>query len=337
MKLSMKILVIVILASIVPLAVLAQLTLMGLVKFSDDAKAGVMSVSQQYLTKVGENVVYMKAQDVAFQVQTYVSMKMRENPNLTTRDLINDPEFLKIALQSWGAKDAAAREYTWVGVVGIVRGEKRAVIVAHPTLPQNYWDLDVGYHLKWNETMPELYNLIVKISENPEAMQPVCGYYTWIEPATKEAVRKYLCHYPTTIKIYDPVLQDKQWLVVGTAAYIDGYFQDLMKNPRNPSENIASEVDKSLENAANQVYVNLAIAFAIAVVFIAVLIYFTNSKITTPIVEISKTADKISAGEMDTEVPHQDRDDEIGILAKSIERLRRSLKVAMQSLEEALK
>ncbi len=332
MKLTPKILLVVVLASVVPLAVLSQLTIVGIQQYGQQAREGVVNVSQEYLIKAGQEAVRMKAQDLALQVQTYVKAKLKENPNLTTRDLINDPEFLAIALQQWGAK-----EYTWVGVGGVINGESRAVLLAHPVVPRKYWGLDVAYHLKWNQTLPELYNLLVKIMENPESPQPVCGYYHWKEPMTGEIVEKYLCHYPTTVKVYDPVLGTKGWLVVGTSAYIDGYFRYLTRNPENPSENIASEIDRSIEAASGQVYMNLAIAFAVAVGFIAVLAFFTTFKIAGPIVEIARTADKISGGEIEAEVPYQDRDDEIGILAKSIERLRRSLKVAMESLEEALK
>ncbi len=120
-------------------------------------------------------------------------------------------------------------------------------------------------------------------------------------------------------------------------SYIDGYFQYLTQNPANPSENIAGEITKSIESAGQQVYFNLGIAAAIAIVFVAVLAIFTTTSIARPIIEISRTADKISEGDLEAEVPYQDRADEIGILAKSIERLRRSLKVAMESLEEALK
>lgn len=136
--------------------------------------------------------------------------------------------------------------------------------------------------------------------------------------------------------------------MVGTSVYIDGYFQYLTQNPANPSENIANQIDKNIDAASQQVstsleaakqhlYFGFGIAFGIAAVFIAILAFFTTSKISGPIIEISKTADRISSGELEVEVLFQDREDEIGILAKSIERLGRSLKVAMGSLEEALK
>ncbi len=354
MKLTPKIILIVIVASVVPLAILGQMVLSGVNAFSDEvnrdiyqfgqqAKAGVVNVSQEYLVRAGQEAVRMKAQDLALQVQTYVEAKLAENPDLTTRDLMNDSQFLSIALQMWGAK-----EYTWVGAGAVINGEPRAVLVAHPVVPEKYWGLDVKYHLQWDKKMPDLYGLLVKVMENPESPQPYCGYYTWVEPTTGEKVKKYLCHYPTNVKVYDPVLGKKVFLIAGTSAYIDGYFQYLTQNPANPSENIAGEIDKNVELAGQQVYTSLeaakqriymgfGIALAIAAVFIAVLAFFTMSNIAGPIVEVSKVADRISEGELEAEVPFQDRDDEIGILAKSIERLRRSLKVAMDSLEEALK
>ncbi len=354
MKLTPTIVLIVIVASIVPLVVLAQMVFAGVNQFSyevdagithfgEQARQGVISVSQEYLIRAGQEAVRMKAQDLALQIQTYVEAKLAENPKLTTRDLMNDSQFLSIALQTWGAK-----EYTWVGAGAVINGEPRAVLVAHPVVPKQYWGLDVKYHLKWDKTMPDLYNLLVKVMENPQAPQPYCGYYNWKEPTTGEVVKKYLCHYPTNVKVYDPVLGDEVYLVAGTSAYIDGYFQYLTQNPANPAENIASEIDKNIESASQQVYTSLeaakqriylgfGIAFGIAAAFIAVLAFFTTSKITSPIIEISKTADRISSGELEAVVPFQERDDEIGILAKSIERLRRSLKVAMESLEEALK
>jgi HAMP domain-containing protein len=308
------------------------MSLTGVSQFGEEAKTGVSEVSQEYLTKAGEEAVKMKASDIALQLTIYLKEKLKDNPNITTRDLIKDPEFQKIALQMWGAK-----EYTWVGAGAIVGGEPRSVLLAHPTVPEQYWGLDVKYHLKWNKTLPELYSLLLKILENPENPQPYCGYYKWQEPDTGEIVNKYLCHYPTTIKIYDPVLNESAWIVVGTSAYIDGYFMHLTQSKTKPGENIVSEIDAQIKSASERIVLYFAISIVLAAVFIAGVGYFTISGIANPIIELSKSADRISEGELDLEVPYQDRDDEIGVLARSVERLRRSIKIATKSLEEALK
>ncbi len=220
MKLTPKILIIVVVASLVPLGILAQLTIAGISQFGEEAKQGVTEVSQEYLTKAGEEAVKMKAQDLALQVQTYIQMKMKlENKTmLTTFDLINDPEFRKLATQRWGAM-----EYTWVGAGNRVGGRDVAVILAHPAFVgenEKALGLDLVTFLRWNETMPELYNHLIKIIENPEAPQPVCGYYHWDDPTTTEVekIPKYLCHYPTTVKVYDPLTKSQLWVVAGTSA-----------------------------------------------------------------------------------------------------------------------
>lgn len=335
MRLTTKIVAIVLVASFVPLILLAQLTIAGISQFGTAAKEGVTKTSQQYLIRAGEEAVRMKAEELAKQVTIYVRQKLAENPNLTSRDLMNDPEFLKIAIQRWGAG-----EYTWVGGGEIIDGEPRGILIAHPTVPKQYLGLDLKYHLKWNQTMPELYEIaVVKALAKPEAPETVCGYYKWIEPATNKTVDKYLCQAPVniTLRVYDPLLKQPIRLSAGTAAYIDGYFQYLTQNPANPAETIGSEVQKNVDAASQHVYTSLIVAFAVAIVFVVILAVFTISKVANPIVEISKTADKIAEGEIDAEVPYRGRTDELGILANSIERLRRSLKVTMQSLEEALK
>ncbi len=335
MRLTPKIVAIVLVASLVPLLVLAQLTVLGISQFGDLAVSGVKKTSEEYLIRAGQEAVRMKAEDLAWQVTIYVRQKLAENPNLTTRDLINDPEFYRIAVQRWGAG-----EYTWVGAGEIINNEPRGILIAHPTLPRQYLGLDLKYHLKWNQTMPDLYEIaVVKSLAKPETPETVCGYYKWIEPATNKTVDKYLCQAPVniTLRVYDPLYNQPIRLVAGTAAYIDGYFQYLTQNPANPAETIGSEVKKNVDAASQQVYMSVVVALAIAIVFVVIVAVFTISKVANPVVEISKTADRIAEGEIDIEVPHRERKDEVGILANSIERLRRSLKVTMQSLEEALK
>ncbi|MEM2086772.1 MAG: HAMP domain-containing protein [Archaeoglobaceae archaeon] len=332
MKLTPKIILIVLIASVVPLLVLAQLTLMGVAQSGESARAGVVNVSQIYIEKAGQEAVKMKTEDLAKKIELYLRQKLRENPNLTTVDLMNDPDFRELSARKWGMG-----EYTWVLGGAVIGKEYKIVTVIYPTLPQSQWGKEIKSDLGWDKSMPELYNLTVGSFGSFTYL--TCGYYTWIEPDTLKETRKYLCQFPVSLslRVYDPTLKTHVVLIAGTGAYIDGYFQYLTKNPANPAENIAGEVTKSIEKASEQIYVNLGIAFAIAVVFILIIAYFTISSIANPIVELSRSADKISAGEVDTEIPFKERADEIGILSNSIERLKRSLKVAMQSLEEALK
>uniref|UniRef100_A0A7J3M2C7 Chemotaxis protein n=1 Tax=Archaeoglobus fulgidus TaxID=2234 RepID=A0A7J3M2C7_ARCFL len=105
MRVTPKIIAIVLVASLVPLLVLAQLTITGILQYGAIAKEEVTKTSEQYLTRAGQEVVRIKAEELAKQVGIYVKQKLAENPNLTTRDLMNDPEFLRIAIQTWGPNE----------------------------------------------------------------------------------------------------------------------------------------------------------------------------------------------------------------------------------------
>ena len=72
MRLSLKIVAIVLLASVVPTAITGFGSLMGVGAFGESAKVRATNVSGEYLTKVGEDVVRTKAQDLALQVDIYL-------------------------------------------------------------------------------------------------------------------------------------------------------------------------------------------------------------------------------------------------------------------------
>lgn len=332
MKLTSKIIGIVLLSSFVPVLLLAQLTVMSFAEFGENARSGVINVSQVYIAKAGEEAVKMKTEELAKALELYLGNKIRENPNLTTADLIKDPDFLKIASSRWGND-----EYTWVMGAGFVGGEWKVITLVYQSLPREKWGKDIKNELGWHESMPEFYDLTMKALGYSERI--TCDYYTWIDFQTNESVKKYGCYRQVSlpVPIYDPNINSRVVILAGTGASIDGYFKYLTQGSGNVSESIGTEVAKSIEKAGEQVYTNLVIALVVAGVFVGLIAFFTITRIARPIVDLSKTADKISAGEVDTEVPFRNRADEIGVLASSIERLKRSLKVAMQSLEEALK
>lgn len=70
--------------------------------------------------------------------------------------------------------------------------------------------------------------------------------------------------------------------------------------------------------------------FLIAIAFINL---FLSIAIVKPIQKMSKLATKVSTGDLDSEFKHKDND-EIGSLAKGLERMRVSLKMAMQMIDE---
>lgn len=75
----------------------------------------------------------------------------------------------------------------------------------------------------------------------------------------------------------------------------------------------------------------LSIVFAILFIIVNLLV---RRVIVSPILSIEQKAASISQGEFDTEIPELSRNDEIGQMAKAIELMRRSLKMAMRHLKQ---
>ena len=94
---------------------------------------------------------------------------------------------------------------------------------------------------------------------------------------------------------------------------------------------------KLLKNAQDIFIKNSAIIAVIFIVIIILFLYFImKSAIIKPITKMSKLADEISKGHFTEEIAHP-RNDEIGSLAKSFNRMQISLKKAMELLRRGNK
>jgi protein-histidine pros-kinase len=71
--------------------------------------------------------------------------------------------------------------------------------------------------------------------------------------------------------------------------------------------------------------------FLIVIVIVDLLL---RALVVKPVVEISKMANSVSMGQLDTPEYVRDTNDEIGTLAASFNRMRRSLQNAMKMLDE---
>jgi methyl-accepting chemotaxis protein len=77
---------------------------------------------------------------------------------------------------------------------------------------------------------------------------------------------------------------------------------------------------------------NALILLGITVLFVIVVSYALASRLTRPIRRLTRIADGISRGHLDTAIVEANRSDEIGSLARAIERLRESVKLAVERL-----
>jgi HAMP domain-containing protein len=83
------------------------------------------------------------------------------------------------------------------------------------------------------------------------------------------------------------------------------------------------------------IYISLIIVFA-ALILAIIISFFLANRITKPVIYLTKAADKISLGDFDTEIIVKSND-EIGDLGNSIDRMRESLKAAIDRLRKRQK
>lgn len=88
---------------------------------------------------------------------------------------------------------------------------------------------------------------------------------------------------------------------------------------------IDSEIEKTI--------ISVLITIGVSVIFAIILAYLLVKSITKPIVFLTESADQISMGSLNASV-NVDREDEIGDLANAIERMRESLKAAIERLRK---
>ncbi len=331
-------------AALLPLLIVTAPTLMTLSGMKGDVINSVYTtgseaekiasfMTNEYLMKSGESTVLLLAQENALWVRNYLLSK-----NITTiQELVNDSVLQELGKHRWYGK-----EYVWIaGVYG--DGDWRLLI--HP-LGEEVFAKRVVEDLHWDEKYPEVIPILRNSALGGTATVS-CGYYTWGEVYGTPA-RKYLCNVPVNYVLIDENTGKKIPLSVGTGAYLDGYFKDITESEELPGVTVSQEISQKLSDTVNSVVEKMSSSiyniqlFALISVIAAILVagivmLVVTSLISRPITEIAESADKISEGDLETRIPYQDRDDEIGILAKSIERLRRSLQAAAESLEGAFR
>jgi len=230
----------------------------------------------------------------ALDVAAQMDVYLKSNPKLKREDWTRDPRLKEIAVQKVGETG-----YTAV----------------HDNKGINY------FHVNPKIVMTDLHNLYEKFPAFGEILEaslkgPAKGYYDW--PDADGKVRpKYM--YLTPIKDTD--------LIVASTTYIHEFSK--------PSRAIEAKMQQ-IENRFLQEYENkFQIFYAIIGVVLIVLllvIYFYSRSVIDPIRYLSEVADKISMGDLDTPIKIKPKG-EVAVLAESIERMRESVKAAIERLQ----
>jgi signal transduction histidine kinase len=185
-------------------------------------------------------------------------------------------------------------------------------MVMHPTVP----DLD-GQVLddpKYNNAQGVDKNLFVAFREVTEEAGEGFVDYLWPKPTpTGLSERKEKISF---VKIHQPT----GW-IIGSGAYID---------------NIDEAVVLKQEQIKSQIYdliMNNIIVSVIFIVLAVLLSYIFSDTLAKPIRKLTAVADEISRGKNLSQPIHEiERKDEIGALAKSVDRLKASVKIMIDRM-----
>jgi methyl-accepting chemotaxis protein len=110
---------------------------------------------------------------------------------------------------------------------------------------------------------------------------------------------------------------------IGTGVYID--------NVKQKKDTIYKNISTFSTSYLQKLYIALAVLF---VVLVAPLTFILIRSVVVPLTNLTQIADRFSQGKLDTDFPDLDRKDEIGNLAKALERLGTSTKIAMRKLAQ---
>jgi methyl-accepting chemotaxis protein len=146
---------------------------------------------------------------------------------------------------------------------------------------------------------------------------PASGYYDW-KDADGRIRPKYM--YLAQVKDTD--------LVVAATTYIDEF-----SRPAKAMEGKMKGIERTyLEDYQSRIKIFYLVILAVVVVLLATIFFYARSVIH-PIRYLSQVADKISMGELDTQIRMKGKG-EVGVLADSIERMQISVKAAIERLQK---
>ncbi len=89
---------------------------------------------------------------------------------------------------------------------------------------------------------------------------------------------------------------------------------------------------KAIENEISNAFLQIAIFYLIATIFVSLALYFFMKKLLTPISQLRIQATKIANGDLEKDIPIK-TDDEIGELAKQFDIMRNTLKERIQTID----
>ncbi|MGM5484705.1 MAG: HAMP domain-containing protein [Nanobdellota archaeon] len=302
MKIKYKLLALLLILTVVPLAILGYTSTNDISRMGSSAVDGVNNMKQMAvedstnsLKELGERIIKQKAVDTAKQLEVYI----KQNPEMTVEELQEDPKFSELAVQP-------------VGDTGYTAITDVDSLVCRFHSKEKTVDMDLH---KLEEKLPGFFD-IMSASQGGKVSK---GYYDWEEP--DGSIReKYMHIAPVDARTADGV----QFSVAATT-YIDE-FSSPVKETKEKIEKAKKDISEDIEYTSDKVRsqtINFLVIIMILVIIVGIL--FANS-LTRPINKLTKAGGKIADGDLDTEIPQIKTKDEVQELGTTMNMLVGALK-----------
>jgi predicted Zn finger-like uncharacterized protein len=246
--------------------------------------------SLDLVTNMAEEAVAEKARAVAKEVAIY----LQTHPNLQKEDFYNDPEFMKIAVQSVGNTG-----YTLL--VSRATEDEPSMIWAHPNKELIGVDMlmasveaNLGMELeRWKKVTAKEFEF---------------GKY-FLGVDNREA---YEFSVPIEGTIFNAV----------STTYLDEFTLPM------------NELQKKATAITDRTTRNVIIILIATALLVAILVIVYSYRLSGRLRYLSSAADRISVGDLDMEITGIKSRDEIGVLANDLSRMQTSIRLAIQRLRE---
>jgi len=189
-------------------------------------------------------------------------------------------------------------------------------MVMHPTVPA--LDGKVLDDPKYNNAQGIDKNLFVAFREvTGDADQEGYVDYLWPKPTENGLTER--TEKVSYVRLHEPL----GW-IIGSGAYLDNIDADIAEK--------RAEIDEQIERLiVNDIIISFV--FLTLAIFLS---YFLAKNIADPIKRLAKVADEISHGKnLSAPVMEVERKDEIGDLAKSVDRLKTSVRIIIERMQKS--
>jgi HAMP domain-containing protein len=230
----------------------------------------------------------------AIDVAAQIEIFIKARPKMKREDVLKDPSLKVIAVQKVGE----------TGYTAVHDNQGINHFHANPKI--------VGTDLHdLSKPLPAFWKILEASLKGPAS-----GYYDW-KDADGRIRPKYM--YLAPVRDTD--------LIVAATTYIDEF-----SRPAKAMEGKMKGIERAyLEDYQERIKIFYLVILGVIIVLL-VRIYFYARSVVHPIRYLSEVADKISMGELDTEIRMKGKG-EVGVLAESIERMQISVKAAIERLQ----